>query len=415
MTVVDPPRTSSTTETAAPTSVAPSRLRLGDVLSAGIGSMTRRGARSVLSALGVSIGIAALVAVLGLSESSRAELNDQLSALGTNLLVVTPGSGFGTSTATLDPVAADRINHIGAVKQASAVTTLDIAMTRNRWMSTNDTRGLGVVGADSSLLNALSATIANGRWPAPAWNHAPVGVMGAEAAQKLGITDLSAGPTVRVGTRDITIVGILDPVTLAPDLDSALLVSRPIADEIAGSELTPGALYVRTTESAVDAVRGLLPATVSPLSPEEVQVTRPSDALSAKASAESTFTALFVGLGAVALLVGGIGIANVMIISVIERRTEIGLRRALGARRAHIRRQFLSESVALGLAGGIAGVLFGCVATVIFAKVQGWRVVIPPSAVVVGLGGAVIIGAIAGLYPAVRAARLSPTDALRGV
>ncbi len=171
---------------------------------------------------------------------------------------------------------------------------------------------------------------------------------------------------------------------------------------------------MRTTEDSVDAVRGLLPATVAPLSPEDVQVTRPTDALSAKASADDTFTALFVGLGAVALLVGGIGIANVMIISVIERRAEIGLRRALGARRAHIRRQFLAESIALGLAGGIAGVLFGSVTTVVFAKVQGWRVVIPPSAAVVGLVGAVVIGAIAGLYPAVRAARLAPTDALRG-
>ena len=397
------------------TAIPSSRFRFGDVVSAGLGSMTRRGARSVLSALGVSIGIAALVAVLGLSESSKAQLGDQLSRLGTNLLVVTPGSGFGTQTATLDQVAADRINNIGAVQHASAVVGADsVTMLRNKWTSKNDTRGLGLIAADDSLLTTLNGTLAKGQWPAPAWDHAAVGVIGAEAALKLGMTDLSRGPTVHVGNRDITIVAILDPLTLAKDLDSAVIVSRTIANEIAGSELTPTAIYVRTTEASVDVVRGLLPATVSPLSPEDVQVTRPTDALSAKASADSTFTALFVGLGAVALLVGGIGIANVMIISVIERRTEIGLRRALGARRAHIRRQFLSESIALGLAGGIAGVLFGSVATVVFAKVQDWRVVIPPSAAAVGLGGAVIIGAIAGLYPAVRAARLAPTDALRG-
>ncbi len=394
--------------------IEPSRLRFGDVVAAGVGSMTRRGARSVLSALGVSIGIAALVAVLGLSESSRAQLGDELSRLGTNLLVVTPGTGFGTQTAPIDEDAAARINHIGAVQQATAVVTTNLTMLRNKWTSTNDTRGLNLVASDGSLVNALNGTLHAGRWPAPAWDTAAVAVIGAKAAQTLGISDLSAGPMVYVGNREVTVVGILDPLTLAPDLDSAVIISRNIANEIAGSTLTPTAIYVRTDETTVDAVRGLLPATVSPLSPEEVQVTRPTDALSAKASADNTFTALFVGLGAVALLVGGIGIANVMIISVIERRTEIGLRRALGARRAHIRRQFLSESIALGLAGGIAGVLFGSVATVVFAKVQGWRVVIPPSAAAVGLGGAVLIGAIAGLYPAVRAARLAPTDALRG-
>ena len=398
------------------TAIAPSRFRFGDVAAAGLGSMTRRGARSVLSALGVSIGIAALVAVLGLSESSRAQLADQLSRLGTNLLVVTPGSGFGTQTATFEQVAADRVNNIGAVSQASAVVAADnVSLLRNQWVGTNNSRGLGLIAADDSLLTTLHGSMQQGEWPAPAWGHAAVGVIGAEAALRLGITDLSSGPLVHVGNRDVTIVGILQPFTLAPDLDRAVVVSRSIANEIAGTVLTPTAIYVRTTDADVDAVRGLLPATVAPLSPEDVEVTRPTDALSAKASADETFTALFVGLGAVALLVGGIGIANVMIISVIERRTEIGLRRGCSAlRRAHIRRQFLAESIALGLAGGIAGVLFGSVTTVVFAKVQGWRVVIPPSAAVVGLVGAVVIGAIAGLYPAVRAARLAPTDALRG-
>lgn len=403
--------TDTTTDT---TTITPSRFRLGDIVSAGIGSMTRRGARSALSALGVSIGIAALVAVLGLSESSRAQLSDELSRLGTNLLVVSAGTGFGTEDAAMDPVASDRIARIGAVQESSAVTSTDAVLLRNEWMSSNDTRGLSLVGADDSLLDTLNGTIAEGAWPDESWESAPLGVIGAEAAQRLGISDLADGPTVRAGNQDVTIVAILDPLTLAADLDRAVVISRSMADSVVDAELTPTSIYVRTTEAAVDQVRGLLPATVSPISPEEVEVTRPSDALSAKASAEATFTALFLGLGAVALLVGGIGIANVMIISVIERRTEIGLRRALGARRAHIRRQFLAEAITLGAAGGVAGVLMGSVATVTFAKLQEWRVVIPPSAAVVGLGGALVIGAVAGLYPAVRAARLPPTDALRG-
>ena len=402
------------TDTEAIRHVASSRFRFGDILAAGVGSMTRRGARSVLSALGVSIGIAALVAVLGLSDSSRAELSDRLDRLGTNLLVVTAGQGFGTETASLDTDAAARISHIGAVNEAAAVISTDLTLLRNEWMSTNDTRGLGVVGADATLLDTLNGTIADGEWPGDHWSTAPVAVVGAEAARRLGITSVADGPTVHVGNRDVTVVAILDPLSLAEDLDRAVIVSRPMAEQIAAADLSPTAIYIRTGAATVDAVRGLLPATVSPLAPEEVEVTRPSDALSAKESAEETFTALFLGLGAVALLVGGIGIANGMIISVIERRTEIGLRRALGARRRDIRRQFLSESVALGLAGGIAGVLMGSVATVVFARTQGWRVVIPPAAGVVGIVGAVLIGAIAGLYPAVRAARLAPTDALRG-
>ena len=380
-----------------------STFRLGDVFAAGVGSISKRGARSALSAIGVSIGIAALVGVLGLSESSSAQLNDELTRLGTNLLVVTAGTGFGTETATLDADASGRISHIGAVSGASSVISLEAKPLRNRWMGSGDTRGLGAVGADAKFLETVSGSMAKGSWPGTAWANAPVGVVGATAAQRLGITDVSAGPVIRVGNRDITIVGILDPLTLAADLDRAVFVDTTTAELIAGAELTPTSIYVRTSE-----------ATVSPLAPENVEVIRPSDALAAKASAENTFTALFVGLGAVALLVGGIGIANVMIISVIERRSEIGLRRALGARQAHIRRQFLAEAVALGLAGGIAGLLLGSIATVAFAKSQGWRVVIPISALEVGLGGAVLIGGIAGLYPAIRAARLSPTDALRG-
>jgi putative ABC transport system permease protein len=384
------------------------------VVASAAGSLTKRGARSALSAIGVSIGIAALVGVLGLSESSRAQLDDELSRLGTNLLVVTAGTGFGSETASLDPDAAGRIDHIGAVVSAGSATALEEKPLRNKWMGSGDTRGLGAIGAEDSLLSTLSGTVARGEWPSPAWAGVPVGVVGAAAAQRLGIDDLSTGPVVSLGGRDITIVGVLDPLTLAPDLDRAVIVSTATAEQIAGEALTPTSIFVRTTEDTVDAVRGLLPATVAPTAPENVEVTRPSDALAAKASAENTFTALFVGLGAVALLVGGIGIANVMIISVIERRSEIGLRRALGARRAHIRRQFLAEAVALGLAGGLAGLLMGSIATVAFAKNQGWRVVIPLSALQVGLGGAVIIGAVAGLYPAVRASRLSPTDALRG-
>jgi putative ABC transport system permease protein len=172
-------------------------------------------------------------------------------------------------------------------------------------------------------------------------------------------------------------------------------------------------LYVRTDPAQVDAVRNVLPATANPENPDQVEVSRPSDALEAREAAESTLTNLFLGLGAVALLVGGVGIANVMVISVLERRGEIGLRRALGATRGHISVQFLGESLLLAAIGGVGGVLLGIAVTAMWATIQGWGILIPPIAIVGGVMAALLIGAIAGLYPATRAARVSPTEALR--
>ena len=203
-----------------------STLRLGDVFAAGVGSISKR-----------------------LSESSSAQLNDELTRLGTNLLVVTAGTGFGTETATLDADASGRISHIGAVSGASSVISLEAKPLRNRWMGSGDTRGLGAVGADAKFLETVSGSMSKGSWPGTAWANAPVGVVGATAAQRLGITDVSAGPVIRVGNRDITIVGILDPLTLAADLDRAVFVDTTMAELIAGAELTPTSIYVRTSRS----------------------------------------------------------------------------------------------------------------------------------------------------------------------
>ena len=193
----------------------------------------------------------------------------------------------------------------------------------------------------------------------------------------------------------------------------AMSRARPEWTFVIGDDLAPETLYVRTVDGGVDDVRGVLAQTVNPATPEEVEVSRPSDALAAQEAASSAFTSLFLGLGAVALLVGGIGIANVMVIAVIERRSEIGLRRALGATRAHIRRQFLTEAVLLAGAGGLVGVGLGAAVTAAYARSQGWTIVIPPVALLGGLAAATVIGGVAGLYPAARASRLAPTEALR--
>jgi putative ABC transport system permease protein len=175
----------------------------------------------------------------------------------------------------------------------------------------------------------------------------------------------------------------------------------------------PSLEYIRADPSSVTTLQGLLARITNPADPEQVQVNRPSDALAARAVANTAFTTLLLGLGAVALLVGAVGVANVMIISVLERRSEVGLRRALGATRLNIGVQFLAEAVLLSFIGGAAGIGLGAVSTAIYAISQTWLIVIPPAAIVLGLAGAIFIGAISGVYPALRAARLAPTDALR--
>ena len=191
-----------------------------------------------------------------------------------------------------------------------------------------------------------------------------------------------------------------------------MLVGFPAAAAYLGFDHHPSRIYVRAQTSQVSAVQSLLGATADPEAPYDVQVSQPSDALVAEADAQSALNGLFLGLGAVALLVGGVGIANIMIISVLERRSEIGLRRALGATKGQIRAQFFTEALILSLLGGAVGVALGTLATVIYADIKKWAVVVPPLALAGGLGAALAVGAIAGLLPAIRAARLSPTEAL---
>jgi putative ABC transport system permease protein len=208
------------------------------------------------------------------------------------------------------------------------------------------------------------------------------------------------------------VIGVLDPVPLAPELDAAALVGWEAAASYLGFDGHPTTVYTRSAESSIDAVRSVLPATANPSAPTEVQVAKPSDALAAQQATDATFTALLLGLGAVALLVGGVGVANTMVISVLERRAEIGLRRSLGATRGQVRTQFLAESLLLSMLGGAGGVLLGIAVTGGYAALQGWPTVVPAWATLGGVGATLLIGGLAGLYPAIRASRLSPTEAL---
>ena len=208
------------------------------------------------------------------------------------------------------------------------------------------------------------------------------------------------------------VAGILKPAILAPAVDSSVLVGFAAAEHYLGFDGHPSTIYVRAKTSQVNTVYGLLAATANPQNPSEVDVSLPSTALVAQADAQGAFDGLFVGLGAVALLVGAIGVANIMIISVLERRSEIGLRRALGATRGHILGQFLAESILIALFGGTIGVGAGTLSTAVYTAAKHEVIVIPTLAWAGGMGAAIIIGAVAGLWPAMRAARMSPTEAL---
>ncbi len=393
--------------------LVPSKLSLGDASRASLVGLRTRRLRSFLSGLGIVIGIAAMVGVLGLSESSKSDLLSQLDQLGTNMLRVEAGSGIGVGDGVLPSESVDMVSRVGPVVQVASVSDVNASVYRSDLVPEGHTGGVSVKAVDGNLLDTLQGDVVSGVFLDDVVSEFPMVVLGSVAAQRLGVSVDDAGSVVFLGGEWFTVVGVLDVLALSPDLDRSALVSYEAAAEFLDHDGVPVSLYVRSDPDDIDAVRAVLPASVNPSSPDEVEVTRPSDALQAKEAADAAFTNLLLGLGAVALLVGGVGIANVMVISVLERRGEIGLRRALGATRMHISLQFLGESLILALLGGVGGVLLGSAVTAVYAWSQGWDVLIPQVAVFGGLAAAVSIGVVAGLYPAMRAARVSPTEALR--
>jgi putative ABC transport system permease protein len=399
----------------AATSLVPKRLHPSDLARvASVGLRTRR-LRASLSALGIAIGVAAIVAVLGLSSSSQAGLLAQIDRLGTNLLTVTNGQSLSGKSAELPLAAPAMIARIEPVTSVAETAKVTGAVYRSPLIPAIDSNAIGVQAASLDLPALLSVKVAQGEYLNAATAREPVAVLGSVAAQRLGIDRLFPGERIWVGHQWFYLAGILGPAELTPEVESSVLVGFPAAEKYLAANGHANTVYVRAQDEQVSAVQSVLAQTANPEGPNEVDVSQPSSTLVARADAKSALNGLFLGLGAVALLVGAVGVANIMVISVLERRSEIGLRRALGATKGQIRTQFLSEAILLALGGGAAGVAMGALATAVYASTKGWEVVVPGTAWAGGFGAALLIGAVAGLLPAIRAARLAPADALRTV
>ncbi len=391
---------------------APSRLLPRDVARVGAAGLRTRPLRAILAALGIAIGIAAMVCVVGIASSSREHLDRQLAQLGTNLLKVTPGETVLGDQSHLPTESVTMIGRIAAVSSVTATGTTTAHVYRSQYIPAVETGSIAVLAARTDLLGTVHARLASGTWLNQETARYPAVVLGSGAAARLGIAAASTEVQVWLDDQWFTVVGVLDPVALAPELNSAALVGWPVAQDRLRFAGYPTTIYTRTREDAVVTVQALLARTANPEHPNEVNVSRPSDVLIAKQATDTTLGGLLLGLGAVALLVGGVGVANTMIISVLERRSEIGLRRALGATKGHIRLQFLAESQLLSALGGVGGAVAGSAVTAGFAGYQHWPTVVPLWATAGGVVATLVIGACAGGYPAWRAARLAPTEAL---
>jgi putative ABC transport system permease protein len=395
--------------------LARARLRPADLARVATIGMRTRAARAALSVLGIAIGIGAMVATLGISATSQAGLLAEIDQLGSNLLTVDSGQTFTGSTAELPVSAPSMIARIGPVQQVAYTGPTSAAVYRSPLIPSIKSGGLSVAAASTNLPAVAGTSVAHGQYLNAATAAEPVAVLGNAAAAQLGIDRITPGERIWLGGQWFYVAGILNPAPLATEIDSTVLVGFQAAEHYLGFDGHPGRVYVRAATTEVTAVQAVLADTADPEDPSGVDVSQPSAALVARSAAGDTLSGLVLALGGVALLVGGVGVANTMVISVLERRGEIGLRRSLGSTRGHVRMQFLGEALVLSGLGGVLGAAAGALVTAGFALWHGWAAVVPTEAWAGGPAAALAVGVVAGLIPAVRAARLAPTEALRAL
>ena len=376
------------------------------------GVKARRG-RAALTSIGIGIGIAAIVAVTGISASGRADLLATLESLGTNLIKASPQAGFFGTQENLPDGVLGMVERIGPVQEVTSTTQTDLLVRRTDFISEFEGGGISALVTRPELLDVVGGKLAEGRFIKDGLSDIPVTVLGSVTATRLGIRDLSIPTKILIENEWFGVVGILDELKIHPDLDRSVFIGYGVAKTLFNVDEEPTTIYVRSNPTYIEDVVEVLAPSMNPENPDQVSVSRPSDALEAQEAAEVAFTNLLLGLGSVALLVGGVAIANVMVMSVLERRMEIGVRRSIGATRKEIRYQFLLESVLLSGVGGLVGVLLGAGITLGYTEYSNIVFSIPILQVLGAIVLALLIGALSGVYPAIKASKIQPAEAVR--
>jgi putative ABC transport system permease protein len=387
-----------------------------DLLGVAWRGLTARKVRTFLIMLGPIVGVAAMVGAVGLTESAKGDLKQKLSKLGTNLIIAQAGGTFGSQNPTFPDDAVHRVSAVSTVTSAAATTNLSnvTAIPTEGGADYYQAFPVPVRAADIDLPSVLSVPLIDGRWltKADTTLHTPAAVLGAGLAKQYGYLR-GENRTIKLNDTDFGVVGVLGPVALDPDLDNAVFITQWAAKHYFATDGNPNQLYVRSKTGDTQETADAIPTAINLGGPDEVSTKVPSDVLQAASQADKTLqqTALFAGL--LALAVGGLGIANVMSISVIQRSSEIGIRRAVGHSRSKIAAQFLLESLFVGVFGGLLGAALGVGIVYLVSQFAGWVVVINYHKIPIWMALALAVSVAAGLYPSIKAARLEPLETLR--
>jgi len=398
------------------------KMGMRDLFEEMVSGLLGRPARLVLTALGTVLGITALISTLGLAETAGQQIVSRFDELTETRVVVSPAdTGFGGNegTSSIPWNAESRLTRLNGVAAAGTKSDVDISGALSRSVPVVDPLGINehqisVIATSGGLLDAVRGSIRTGRFFDNGHNDRrdPVVVLGPAAAQRLNIFRLDTQPAIFVGEQSFTVLGIIDDVAREPDLLNAIVMPDGTAREFFGLN-APAEVHIDADIGATQLVAGQAPLALTPDDPESLRTQASQGYTAVRQDVEQDVNALFVILGAVSLLVGGLGIANVTLVSVLERTPEIGLRRALGAARRHIAAQFLLESTVTGLLGGIIGASLGVLVIVAVSAARDWTPVLDGYLPFAAVGLGALIGLIAGTYPALRAARIEPITALR--